>query len=239
MAKQQIMRYPQGQRSVITLLEEYDNQSLESLRSVLNDRDYKRLFIARSVRSQLAACIGNPKDEKETRDRIVRDLMSSEDNVMGLGIGESMARKIVRDIFAHLAEASKMTRSVHRMIVARRNEQLYQMGLDKNDPDVMDKAINNDIKLFQLDKEDETKITLEMVTVNQLLSTLRYNDVKPGLGIDNLEEAIETARRKATVGIIDLKPDKSGTWTMEDMTDLEEPNKDIFDGEEDQSVLSE
>ena len=126
------------------------------------------------------------------------------------------------------------------MIVARRNEQLYQMGLDKNDPDVMDKAINNDIKLFQLDKEDETKITLEMVTVNQLLSTLRYNDVKPGLGIDNLEEAIETARRKATVGIIDLKPDKSGTWTMEDMTDLEdEPNKDIFDGEEDQSVLSE
>ena len=79
-----------------------------------------------------------------------------------------------------------------------------------------------------------------MVTVNQLLSTLRYNDVKPGLGIDNLEEAIETARRKATVGIIDLKPDKSGTWTMEDMTDLEdEPNKDVFDGEEDQSVLSE
>lgn len=233
------MKYPQGQRSVVTLLEEYDNQSLEALKTQLNDRDYKRLFIARSVRSQLAASIGNPRDEKETRDRIIRDLMSSEDNVMGLGIGEAMARKIVRDIFAHLAEASKLTRSVHRMVVARRNEQLYQMGLDAKDPDVMDKAINNDIKLFQLDKEDESKITLEMVTVNPLLSTLRYNDVKPGLGVDNLEEAIETARRKAVVGIIDLKPGKDGTWTMEDVGELSEPNKDVFDGEEDQSVLSE
>lgn len=232
-------KYPEGQRSVTRLLEEYDNQSLEALKDVLNERDYKRLMVARSIRTQLAAAVGNPKDEREVKERLMRDLMGPEESLMGLGVGELRAGRIIREIYNQLAEATKMTRSVHRMIVARRNEMLYEKGLEKGDTDVMDKAINNDIKLFQLDKEDETKITLEDVKVAALMATLRWNDVMPGQGIDDVDEAIEKVRGKALYGVIELKQNKQGVWEQEDFADLPKRNKDLYDGEEDQSILSE
>ena len=244
--------YPEGQRGLITLLNQYENISLSILKAQLVERDYQKVFIGRSIRTRLAAALANPRDLRETRKQIHQELTDEYgSSPLALGIGENMAYKITQAILAQLNEAETLNKALRRTMAARQNEELYQLGYDMahkenastddiaKGADLMDKAIKNDTKLFQLDTPDEVKISRDDIVVPDLMATVRWGDVRQGQGVDDLDETIDTVRRKALRGVIDLKQMPNGTWSMEDFGDLKKPNKDVFDGEEDKSVLSE
>lgn len=244
--------YPEGQRSIVRMLELYENISLSILKEQLNDKDYQKVFIGRSIRTRLAAAFANPRDLREVRKEIHKELMDEYgSSPLALGIGENMAYKTTQAILAQLNEAEALTKSLRRTLAARQNEELYQLGYDMahkqgasaediaKGADIMDKAIKNDTKLFQLDTPDEVKISRDDIVVPDLMATVRWGDVRQGQGVDDLDETIDNVRRKALRGVIDLKQMPNGTWAMEDFGELQKPNKDVFDGEEDKSVLSE
>lgn len=244
--------YPEGQRGLVRLLNEYESISLSILKEQLNDRDYQKVFTGRAIRTRLAAALANPRDLRETRKQIHDELILDYGTApLAMGIGENMAYKITQAILAQLNEAETLNKSLRRTMAARQNEELYQLGYDlahkKNasaddiaeGADIMNSAIKNDIKLFQLDTPDEVKISRDDIVVPDLMATVRWGDVRQGQGVEDLDETIDNVRRKALRGVIDLKQMPNGTWSMEDFGDLKKPNKDVFDGEEDQSVLSE